>query len=274
MCYVCANTSCLWKCESRKKRIWRLATLLQICRLSQTNKLNIHTQKHTYIIVPSYPKSWNQVTMMSWPHSKVCSSVYCSLLTGLPTQISPCSVWLTCFRPIFLACQPSHPQTLANGACTMLHPLPLHLPSASHHLTLSVSLHLTWHLCDVMVNTSPHAVLPSCPLLQALHVRVSCSLHLERSSLLLCKILTPCTPSMRFPPWHLHAHPSIVKHSFFSATLPVHSISFVFYECVCLFEIKYLYICLSQRQYVSPRSDSHYFSDFSSPLLILREPWT
>lgn len=154
-------------CENVRAGRRGFEDLQLVCRLSQTNKLNIDTQKHMYIIVCSYPKIWNQVTIMSWPCSKVCSSVYCFLRTGLPTQISPCSVWLTPFRLMFLVCQPSCPQTLANGACTVLCPLLLHLPSALHHLTVSVSLHLTWHLCDVMVNTSPHVVLPLCPLLQA-----------------------------------------------------------------------------------------------------------
>lgn len=172
-------------CENVRAGRRGFEDLQLVCRLSQTNKLNIDTQKHMYIIVCSYPKIWNQVTIMSWPCSKVCSSVYCSLLTGLPTQISPCSIWLTPFRLMFLVCRPSCPQTLANGACTVLCPLLLRLPSALHHLTVSVSLHLTWHLCDVMVNTSPHVVLPLCPLLQALRVWLSYSLHRERSSLLL-----------------------------------------------------------------------------------------
>ena len=182
MCYVCANTSCLWKCKNRKKRIWRFAAHLQI----KSNKQAQHTHTEAHVQNCAFiPQSWNQVTMMSWPCSKVCSSVYCSLLTGLPTQISPCSIWLTSFRLMFLVCRPSCPQTLANGACTALLPLPPHLPSALHHLTVSVSLHLTWHLCDVVVNRSPHAVLPSCPLLQTLRVWLSCSLHRERFSLLL-----------------------------------------------------------------------------------------
>ena len=172
-------------CENVRAGRRGFEDLQLVYRSSQTNKLNIDTQKHMYIIVRSYPKSWNQVTMMSWPCSKLCSSVYCSLLTGLSTQISPCSVWLTHFRLMFLVCWPSCPQTLANGACTALHPLPLHLPRALHHLTVSVSLHLMWHLCDVMVNTSPHVVLPLCPLLQDLHVWFSYSLHRERSSLFL-----------------------------------------------------------------------------------------
>lgn len=50
-------------------------------------------------------------------------------------------------------------------------------------------------------------------------------------------------PALRFPLLAFLAYPSIVNHFLLSTTSELNSISFVFYKCVCMFEIQ-IFICL------------------------------
>lgn len=125
--------------------------------------------------------------------------------------------------------------------------VPTPSPPARAVYRLTVSPLLTWHLCDVMVNRCHHVWSSHrARCFKPLCVWACCSLHLECPSLLSAKfwfiVIHPARDSLRDAP---PACPSTVSHSLLSATSQLHSISFVFYECVCLLEIKYLYICLS-----------------------------